>query len=130
MVFESLCDSPRNAKRRKLAGGHAGLISGRIKPGFVSCPRARISWMIVLVSIWVLIILLTGEDERADGRIWKASRGWRIIAVGSKVLFAIRRYQLNPSDICAILNFQKKITITLLPKIYLIYYIMNVKKKN
>lgn len=66
--FGSLCDSPRNGKRRKLAGGHAGLISGRIKPGFVLCPRARISWMIVLVSIWVLIILLAGGDERTYRR--------------------------------------------------------------
>jgi len=39
-------------------------------------------------------------DRQTDGRIWEASRGWRIIAVGSRVLFAIRRrYQLNPSDI-------------------------------
>lgn len=68
LVFGSLCDSPRNGKRRRLAGGHVGLISGRIKPGFVSCPRARISWMIVLVSIWVLIILLTGGDERTYRR--------------------------------------------------------------
>lgn len=46
------------------------LISRRIKPGFVSCPRARISWMIVLVSIWVLIILLwrEGTDGQTDGR--------------------------------------------------------------
>jgi len=44
------------------------MISGRIKSGFVLCPRARILWMIVLVSIWVLIILLAGEDGRADGR--------------------------------------------------------------
>lgn len=52
----------RFSAQRKLAGGHAGLISGRIKPGFVSCPRARISWMIVLVSIWVLIILTRGDE--------------------------------------------------------------------
>lgn len=39
-------------------------------------------------------------DGQTDGRIWEASRGWRIIAMGSRVLFAIqRRYQLNPSDI-------------------------------
>lgn len=74
LVFGSLCDSPRNGKRRKLAGGHAGLISGRMKPGFVSCPRARISWMIVLVSIWVLIILLAGGDVQTYGRIWEANR--------------------------------------------------------
>jgi len=58
----------RFSTQRKLAGGHAGLISGRIKPGFVLCPRARISWMIVLVSIWVLIILLTEGDERTYRR--------------------------------------------------------------
>lgn len=72
MVFRSLCDSlPRapRAKRRKLAGGHAGLISGRIKSGFVSCPRARISWMIVLVSIWVLIILLVAGGDERRGRM-------------------------------------------------------------
>jgi hypothetical protein len=82
--------------------------------------------MIVPVSIWVLIIPSypggrgTGvrgrarTDRRTGGRIWEASRGWRIIAVGSRLLFAIRRsYQSNPSHIftgCirAITNFQQQ----------------------
>lgn len=122
MVFGSLCDSPRNAKRRKLAGGHAGLISGRIKPGFVSCPRARISWMIVLVSIWVLIILLAGEDGRADGRKNLESES-RVAnnCYGVESAFCNPTISIESFGYLCIIKFPRKITITLPPKIYSIY---------